>query len=271
MTKLPVPKIENNFSDCVSMTLHFQEVEEQQPFSFFLDKLPLKLKRLILLEKIEKTISNEIDLRLTINFSGEQVIEVPGIVGGEATFGVRRGRLQLELNGCRMPLERTTLNHPFKVSTQVETQTEKGTEVSIGTSIGGSLGGNTGVTGTTSGGFKTGGKSLEKTTLELSQVKQTGSEETPAWIFEVQGSRSVLEGVLKKTKLGTLYLNSIPCVVAANFRVRSEDVRLTWGKIGTVKNVARNKLAVIERALALKYIGPKIESSSLSEIEWRYE
>lgn len=252
MPQLPEPDIQNKFPDCVFMKLHFGEVQRQKSTS-----------RL-----------SVIALGLTINFSGEQEMDVPsdelhklfmllGFPDGKVSFGVRRGRLQFTLSGCSMPLEESA-SQPFEISKVIENQTEYMREASIGGTLGGKTGG--------IGGFKAGNKSGEKITIKVSQFKRTGSEKKPAWIFEAQGRPPILEGALKEHELGTLLLTSSPCNVVATFRVRGEDIYLTWGNIWHTKDVIRNKSAVIERALTLRYIGRQLEKSgSLSEVRWQYD
>lgn len=264
MSPLPEPETINRFADCVAMKLHFDwakvNEDSQPPISFL--QTPE--------QDVNKT---EIEVSLTINFSGEQEMKVPGakllgIDDGKVTFGVKRGRLQLNLDNCKMPLETIALNKAFRIVIDVETQTEQGTEIQIGGSIGRKSGEEFNAASTA--GLRAGGKLVEKMNRELSQVSQTGSEETPAWIFEVQEKNLILEGALIKSKLGTLHPHVSPCQAVATFKVRSEDIQLTWGRMGLTKDIIRNKLAVIERALALRYIGPQLESVPVSEVRWHH-
>ncbi|MBD1995091.1 hypothetical protein H6G00_00415 [Leptolyngbya sp. FACHB-541] len=210
------------------------------------------------------TPSNELDLGLTISFSGEQEIDVPGgrrlgLPGGRAAFGIKRGQLRFVLQNCKLPLEETALLKPFKVSIEVEKQRTKSNEVQAGAAL-----------DSRSIGAKATEGSAEKITVEVFQVKKIGSEAKPAWIFEAYGDRTVLEGMLRETLLGTLQIDKLPCEIAADFTVRGEDVQLTWGQIGLAKDIHRNKLALLERAIALRYIKPMVESAPICQGRWRH-
>ncbi|MBW4490428.1 MAG: hypothetical protein KME12_21830 [Trichocoleus desertorum ATA4-8-CV12] len=158
-----------------------------------------------------------------------------------------------------MPLEKTTLLEPFKVSIAVERQKTKSNEIQAGAA-----------SNAPSIGAKTTEGSTEKITVEVFQVKKIGSEDKPAWIFEAYGDRPILEGMLTEALLGSLQVDELPCEIAADFIVRGEDVQITWGQIGQVKNIHRNKLAVIERAIALRYIKPIVESTPICQGGWRH-
>lgn len=254
MSQMPELVTKNRFSNCVAMKLHFNKVQEQK-------QLPLPCPSL----KSSTSTPHQIDLSLTIDFSGEEEMEVPGgkilgMPGGIVTFGFRRGKLQLSLENCKMPLEKITLNALFKIHVEVETQEEKGNEQQVGIS-------GSGVTA----GAKTASKTVEKILKEeRSQIQKTGGEENPAWVFEVKTKQLILEGGLTEIKLGTIQVVTNPCEVKAAFTVRDEDIRLTWGKVGWTMNVSRNKLALIERAIALKYIAAQLKPS-LSEVSWHYD
>lgn len=254
MSVSPKPQVESKFPDCVAMKLHLQAKSPD------LKALPL-FSRLI---KEVTTHPQEFDLSLTVNFSGEQEIIVPGgtrlgLPGGQVTFGVRRGRLQFTLQNCKLPLEKITLSAPFKVSIQVERQKTKSNEIQAGAA-----------SNAPSIGAKATEGSIEKTTEEVSQVKKIGSEDKPGWIFEAYGEHSILNGLLREAPLGTLQIAELPCEIVADFIVRGEDVRLTWGRMGQVENIHRNKLALIERAIALHYIKPVIESAPICQGRWSH-
>lgn len=225
MNVSPEPQVESKFPDFVAMKLHLQaKSEDPQALS------------LVKSNKTQVTAHpQEFDLSLTISFRGEQEIVVPGgtrlgLPGGRATLGIKRGKLQLTLQNCKLPLEKTTLLEPFKASFQVE---------------------------------------------------KIGSEDKPAWIFEAYGDRPILEGMLTEIPLGTLQVDELPCEITADFMVRGEDVQITWRQIEQedvhyywarrkVEKIHRNKLAVIKRAIALRYIKPMVESAPLCQERWEH-
>jgi len=228
-------------------------------------------------------------MSLTINFSGEQEIDIPGakvlgIPSGKATFGARRCELRFALWGCQLPLDQVLLNAPLKRSLVVETQRERATETQLGATLGGTVGEKPSGTGTTTVGFKGSGKAVEKVTTERWQVHYTGDEKKPMWVFEVKDGDSILQGALTREQLGTVSFDSdvkhqeMPlkgdeqpgAILKATLAVRAEDVRLTWGKFGWTPNITRNRLAVIERAIALKHIGPQLQNGTLTTTEWQY-
>ena len=254
MNVISKPEVESKFPDCVVMKLHLQAKSEAP-----------KASPLLGLSKAQVTAHpKEFDLSLTISFSGEQEIIVPGgtrlgLPGGRATFGVRRGQLRFVFQNCKLPLEKTTLLKPFKVSIAVERQKTKSNEIQAGAA-----------SNSPSIGAKATEGSTEKITVEVFQVKKIGSEDKPTWIFETYGDRTVLEGMLTEAQLGTLQIDELPCEIAADFIVRGDDIQITWGRIGQVDNIHRNKLAVIERAIALRYIKPMVESAPICQGRWRH-
>lgn len=254
MNASPQPEVENKFPDCVVMKLHIQANSEAP-----------KPSPLLGLGKTQGTTHPKaLDLGLTINFSGEQEIQVPGgtrlnLQGGRATFGVRRGQLRFILQQCKLPLEKTALLKPFNVSIEIERQRTRSNEVqAVAALVAQSIG------------AKATKESTEKTTVEVFQVKKIGSEAQPAWVFEAYGNRTILEGMLAETLLGTLQIDGIPCEITADFTVRGEDVQITWGRIGQVENIHRNKLAVIERFIALRYIKTLVEPTPICQGKWRH-
>ena len=253
MDEIAKPKVTSRFPDCVVMKLHLQTPAPEPQPSF---------ARVVSTEVAASP--HDVDLSLTISFSGEQEVEVPagkklGLPEGRATFGIRRGQLRFELNNCKLPLEKTALLKPFKVSMAVEQQQTRASEMQAG--------------------LKPGERSLsakrtegvaEKATVDVFQVKKIGSEENPAWVFDAYGERNVLDGLLKETLLGALNIDNRPCTLTATFTARGEDIRLTWGELGLTKNIHRNKLAVIERAIVLRYLKPLLEIEPLCEGSWHH-
>jgi len=260
MDPIPEPQVESRFPDCVVMKLHLKASADDSSASPRLGFAETEIAT-----RSVATHPQELDLSLTISFSGEQEIEVPGgkrlgLPGGRATFGIRRGQLRFMFQNCKLPLEKIALSKPFKVSLEVERQTTKSSELQVSA-----------VLDPKSVGAKVAEGLAEKTTAEVSQVKNIGSENNPAWVFEAYGNDYiVLDGLLKEARLGVLQVIALPCQMIADFKVRGEDIHITGGEIGKVPNIRRNKLALVERAIALRYIKPLVESSSLCTARWQH-
>ncbi len=252
MDEIAKPSTTNRFPDCVVMKLHL--------------KAPVPaLKPSLANFVIPKAAAiQDLDLSLTISFSSEQEIEIPagkllGLPDGRATFGIRRGQLRFDLVNCKFPLEKTALLKPFKVSMEVEQQQTRASEVQAGiTSSDQSIS------------AKQTEERAEKVTVDVFQVKKIGAEETPAWVFDAYDERNVLDGLLKETLLGVLNIDRLPCTLTATFTTRGEDIRITWGELGLTKNIHRNKLAVIERAITLRYLKPLLEAEPLCQGSWHH-
>lgn len=251
MDVTPELQVKSRFPDCVAMKLHL-ETTAQPTFTGFAASIPPAAS------------PTDINLSLTVNFGGEQEIEVPGgkrlgLPGGLARFGISRGELRLVLNNCNLPLEKIALSKPFKVSIEVERQQSHSSEVQAGATL-----------DSRNIGAKMSQGAAETITLEVFQVKKVGSEKQPAWIFEAYGDRTSLEGMLQKKLLGTLCIAEQPCEMSANFTARGEDIRITWGKLGMTADIHRNKLAVIERAIALRYLKPLVEDEPICKGSWQH-
>lgn len=254
MDVIPKPEVESKFPDCVVMKLHLQATSEVPQPSPLIGVDNTKVM----------THPKEMDLSLTIAFSGEQEVEVPGghrlgLPGGKAKFGIRRGQLRLALQNCQLPLEKIALLKPFKVSIVVERQKTQSNEAQAGAASNApnlSLKATQGMT--------------EKVTEDFFQVKKIGSEDKPVWVFEAYGYRAILDGMLKETLLGVLQIQEHPCEIVADFVVHGDDIELTGGQFGMATNIHRNKLALIERAIALRYIKPMVEAAPICQGRWRH-
>lgn len=255
MDVTPKLQVESRFPDCVAMKLHLEAIAQTAPAGFAASLPPTASP-------------SDINLSLTVNFGGEQEVEVPGgkrlgLPGGRARFGVSRGELRFVLKNCNLPLDKIALSKPFKVSTEVERKQSRSSEVQAGANLD--------ILNVFAKIFaKMSQDSVETITLEVFQVKKVGSEEQPAWIFETYGDRTFLEGMFQKKLLGTLCIAEEPCEMSATFTARGEDIHITWGRLGSVENIHRNKLAVIERAIALRYLKPLVEVEPICEGRWQH-
>ena len=257
MPELPEPITENKFPDCIAMNLQLTTASQTRQFFSFLNRLnPSK----------DRPTLKSIDVDLTVNFSAEQQIKVPGgehlgFRGGKVSFGVRQGKLQLDLKNCQLHMNEIILDRSFKILMEIETQKAGDQADQNGSS-----------TSRREIGDTLEVKMIENAPGDPLPVKPQETEDTLAWnfIFKAKGAGPLLDNAMTETKLGRLQLMDPPCEIKATFRVRGEDIRLTWSKVGPSQNLDRNKIALIERALALRYISPQLESGSLSEVSWRY-
>src|SRR5579883_1813486 len=211
MSLIPKPQTVNRFPGCVAMKLHI-ELESAPTPGTAPNSDPSAPS------PPDTGNGHRPDTRLvmslTINFSGEQSIDIPGarvlgIPSGKATFGVRRCELRFSLQGCRLPLDQVTLSAPFKRSVTVETQREQTTEAQAGVTLGGTVGEKPSGTGSGTLGWKQGDKTTEKVTTERWQIHYTGDETAPMWVFEVKGGDKFLEGALTREPLGTVSLSPL--------------------------------------------------------------
>jgi len=226
---------ENRFPDCVLMKLHCVPVELEQPE---------QVTTLILSPDARSTTTTTktISLKLTIRFA-KQTINSPG---GQVTFGLKRGELDLKLINGRIPLEKMGLVATFELELEVEEQQEQGREAEANIAV--------------AGGVKTkdASKSTIKTKSTRSRVAHRGTEENPIWEFSMAPT---LSGRLAEQPLGTIELNGLPCSVEATFSVRSQSDIELFDVAGLLKakNLSRNKTAWATREFFLRFIAPKLQ------------
>jgi hypothetical protein len=280
MPPLPEPQIINHFPNCVALKMHFEL--EETPAAAASD--PFAASALDIGHgngngNGQTNAFPKVVISLTIQLSGEQEFDVPGrrfiVANGNATFGIRRCELKCELVGCKLPLEEVALKDTFKVAVTVEAQREQSSESQAGLGLGGTVGEKPGGTATGTLGYKQARKATEKMTFETFQVHKSGSEEHPMWVFEVKTGHPILTGTLTKEKLGTLSLlkeNPLPgASVRAVLSTRPGDIHITWGQVGWTQDITRNKLALIELAIAKQEINRRLEPLlSTSVWEWKY-
>jgi len=245
----PPPNPENNCPDCLYMDLKGKIVESPKNFWSQL--------------KQESKATEQIELYLTINFN-EQWENLPG---GRVKFGLRGGELRLKLEGANIPYENRGLNDPFKVAVETNREQQEGNELQ--NAIEASLDKGEPTVKANLSSKKTTGKT-DKIQFTTYQVTTKGSEENPAWVFEVKTGEPVLKGLLKSALLGTMKVTVKPCHVKAIFEVSKQDVYLTQAEGLWPQDISRNKLAILERKMALWLLKNKL-TPYLSRVELHYE
>lgn len=205
-----------------------------------------------------------LDLYLTIQFN-EQWEQLP-LHSGRVKFGLKGGELRLKLENSKMPLVSRELSKAFELSLEKEIQQQESNEDAseLETVIA-----NGKYEAKAKLGEKIGTKKTERFKVTSCQVTTKGSEENPAWAFEVKNGEPVLKGLLKEAKLGTLDVTQKPCSLIATFEVSKRDVYLTDATGILSPEVSREKRAVLDRKLALIFLERKL-SPYLSRVEKQY-
>ena len=209
------------------------------------------------------TDTEQLELYLTINFNEQW----EPLLGGRIKFGLKGGELKLKLENGEMPLATGELNGSFDLSVQKERQQQQGskTQSNVEASLAESKPGVQDKLGTE----KTTGETAQFQ-LSSCQVLTKGSEVDPAWSFAVKTGKPVLNGLLKKAKLGTVNVTRQPCCIEATFEVSAQDVFMTDAEGLWHHDISPNKHAVLERKLILFLLETKLKPY-LSWVQLRYE
>ena len=170
------------------------------------------------------------------------------LIGGKIRFGLKRGELRLNLDGCSMPLEKLELGTLLSKSFIVERAEQNSGEV--GYSLDSSLDADKfGVKGATSA--KKTSNSTDRYKFNVGQVSRTGDEINPGWIFEVRTKEEILKGHFRKELLGILNVESLQGSCIATFKASlMEDLYITAGKGLWSKNLSKTRRAFLARIIA---------------------
>ncbi len=222
---------ENRFPNCVRMELEIKPIEE-----------------------------GSFDLVANIRF-GEHTIRTRSY--GEATFGLRKGKLKVDLDKGEVPLKNIKLDKEFQTEVEIKVQQEEGKEQQSGVNIGWKAGG--------SAGSKKASKEGQEFRYREYQVRTEGGNADPCWIFEAK-YQEFLEGLLQNASLAIVDVKDKPCSLIATFKVENiEDIRLKNGKFLGIKNITKKKLAVVERWIANYWIKNFLQNQTyLSKVELTY-
>ncbi|NES21378.1 MAG: hypothetical protein F6K41_21220 [Symploca sp. SIO3E6] len=240
---------ENNCPDCLYMKLKAMIVESPK-------NLWTKLRQ-------ESKETEQIELYLTINFN-EQWENLPG---GRVKFGLRGGELRLKLEVGNIPYEYRGLNDPFEIAVPTDREQKEGNERQRLIEAALAKGEPT-IKAIFS--FNKKNEQTDKIQFTTYQVTTKGSEENPAWVFEVKTGEPVLKGSLNNALLGTMNVTAKPCHVKAIFEVSKQDVYLTQAEGLWPQDISRNKLAILERTMALWLLKKKL-TPYISQVELHYE
>ncbi|OLT61704.1 tetratricopeptide repeat protein [Moorena bouillonii] len=233
---------ENKFPDCLTMEL---KVEPVSTGIFSSSKI------------------KQLKLYLTIQFN-EQWLQMPF---GRVRFGLKGGELRLRLKNGKIPWEARNFSASFDPDVEKERKQQESKENH--SKVEASWNKNKpGVKG------NHGQKNTEGTTDEFQfidpQITTKGSEETPAWVFEVKTGQPVFKGLLKEVELGTIDVMAKPCYIEATFEVFKPDVYLTGSEGLWSTEITDEKHEVLDRKIALLILKHQLKPY-LSKVVLKYD
>lgn len=205
----------------------------------------------------------QIDLYLTINFNEQ----CEPLVGGSVRFGLTGGELKLRLENGSIPYEFRELSGSLKLSPHQKGQDPQDNQAQniVESSV---------IQSQDNISEKRGTELTEDKTnppqLVAFQVTTKGSQQNPAWVFEVETGEPILKGSINNVKLATLKAIALPCYIEATFEVSLQDVYLTQTQGLWSPNISRNQLAVLERGIAQLLLKRKLKPY-LSRQQIRYD
>ena len=205
----------------------------------------------------------QIDLYLTINFNEQ----CEPLVGGSVRFGLTGGELKLRLENGSIPYEFRELSGSLKLSPHQKGQDPQDNQAQniVESSV---------IQSQDNISQKRGTELTEDKTnppqLVGFQVTTKGSQQIPAWVFEVETGEPILKGSINNVKLATLKAITLPCYIEATFEVSLQDVYLTQTQGLWSPNISRNQLAVLERGIAQLLLKRKLKPY-LSRQQIRYD
>ncbi|NEQ18281.1 MAG: hypothetical protein F6K44_33280 [Moorea sp. SIO3E2] len=102
------------------------------------------------------------------------------------------------------------------------------------------------------------------------QITTKGSEETPAWVFEVKTGQPVFKGLLNEVELGTIDVMAKPCYIEATFEVFKPDVHVTGAEGLWSPEISREERVVLDRKIALLILEHQLKPY-LSKVVLKYD
>ncbi|MCT7992446.1 hypothetical protein [Laspinema olomoucense] len=242
---------ENKCPDCVFMRLEIKPVETKTG-------IPL----------MNKTEVNSLELFLTLNFSLQKEEE---IFSSKIQFGIKTGTLRLTLTNCTSPYEARHFIQELQPEILLERETKYSDNYK--TSLNSSLS-PTDIKAQVGSDSQQHKEEVNKFKTTICQVSSTGSENNPAWDFQVGNGNSCLRGKIgkegEKPLLATLKINNTPCLIEAIFTTEKLNIEGVKGMMWDNKKISNNRTAIIAEAYLQRRLGPKFQPY-LSKQELRYD
>lgn len=177
----------------------------------------------------EETASGHVDLYLSLQFN--ECWET--LLGGRVKFGLQGGRLNLNLENCKLPLAARQLIGDFQLlPTENTSEIKSNADVLVW-------------------------EKTEKTEGAFCHVSTRGDDTKPSWIFGFKKGKPPLKGLLKSAKLGELAAKSL--AIAADFTAAKEDIYLADAEGLWPHDITPNKHSILSRILTVCWLESKLQ------------
>lgn len=208
------------------------------------------------------------NIELMLNFDEEPIQTFKG----EIRLGLRCGRLELKLENAEMPFQsrthRCSLMNEISAKRKVVDDTSK--DVSNEEEISGNLG-STADSVTASINPRTKQVSAESTGTRIetefntiiTQVRTSGNDTNPVWIFASKTGEGVLLGEVHST-IGRLNFKDHPSKLFASIKAAKRDLMIVAAD-AFPENISINKLKLVQKLILKYYLADKI-TPNISEL-----
>ena len=223
---------EDKYPSCALLKLHFLETESQNSVKD-IQEFPLQLL-------------------LTIRFGKQcQEIYFKGVKVGSIWFGMKRAWLLIELTSGKMPIETQHIFNPLPTQDILSIDNTSESETTAGfRAINAEL---------LNLGAKKKMSLKESVTHAVCTISPGGTEERPDWRFEKLSTNDFLNGQLTRQPLGSILSSTRPFKVIGELVIRGQhDIAILEGEGLLPKNLGRNRLAIIEREIFLRFLKDKV-------------
>ncbi len=167
------------------------------------------------------------------------------VFGGTLAFGLRKGKLQFHLNGAEMRIkDRYGKELPASEASEVKTEILSENQA----------GGKISVKDVWASEASISSKNSEKKAFtekqSIHRIKAVGDKHSPAWFFEEPDDQRMLDGMIKELQIGSAILYDYDWHLSFEFTFEVSDIYINGCGGLWMKDISKNKLAIIERKLA---------------------
>ncbi|MGL4503822.1 MAG: hypothetical protein ACRCU2_32475 [Planktothrix sp.] len=238
-------KPENKCRDCVFMKLELSPVETKTIFGF------------------KKKSDKIIQILITLSFNQQE----EKLSLGKIRFGIRRGSLSLQLENGLVPYEHRNFNDEFQTDFQITRQIKSSDKIKKLFNL---LFGVKETKGQIGSEIEESSEETDSLKFDIHQISTKGSEDFPAWDFEVKTGEPYIKGTITKKELAKIDIQDIPCSINAIFTVSLGEIFIERVDGLWSKKIDRNQEIILDRLIILHLLKPKLQPY-LSKHELKHE